>query len=111
MKTPATLDDLLPVEMVFLAAIQRLGFGRVEYLQIQNGELVLDPWPTVVQAIKFTSNSHDHKSNEPNSTLRPQAAQFFSLVRQIGCGEICELQIRHGLPFTGEIKIAGGHRV
>jgi hypothetical protein len=32
-----------------------LGFGRFEYLRIERGELVLDPWPTVVRDVKFGS--------------------------------------------------------
>ena len=40
MTPPVTTQDMLPSEETFLAAMQRLGFGRFEYLQIRGGELV-----------------------------------------------------------------------
>ena len=50
---PVTIQDLLPSEATFVAAIQQLGFGRFEYLQIRNGELLLNPWPVAVRDVKF----------------------------------------------------------
>jgi hypothetical protein len=44
MTSPVTTHDLLPSEVAFVAAMQQLGFGRFEHLQIRGGELVLEPW-------------------------------------------------------------------
>ena len=71
-------QDMLPSEATFLAAMQQLGFGRFEYLQIRGGELVLDPWPTAIRDIKFATAPNTGKAAEPNSDLRPQVAEFFS---------------------------------
>src|SRR5690348_18195102 len=51
--SPATTRDLRPSERRFVSAMHQLGFGRFESLEIKGGELVLDPWPTVVRVIKF----------------------------------------------------------
>lgn len=110
MKPPVTLQDLLPTEAAFLAAMQRLGFGRFEYLQIRGGELVLDPWPVMVRDVKFAASQHTGKPAESNSDLRPQVAEFFAYVREVDSGEIRELEVRHGLPFSMEIELLGGRR-
>lgn len=110
MKPPVTLQDLLPTEAAFLAAMQRLGFGRFEYLQIRGGQLVLDPWPVMVRDVKFAAGQHTGKPAESNSDLRPQVAEFFAYVREVDSGEIRELEVRHGLPFSMEIELPGGCR-
>jgi hypothetical protein len=110
MKPRVTLQDLLPTEAAFLAAMQRLGFGRFEYLQIRSGELVLDPWPVMVRDVKFAAGQPTGKPAEPNSDLRPQVAEFFAYVREVESGEIRELEVRHGLPFSMEIELPGGRR-
>jgi hypothetical protein len=110
MTPPVTTQDMLPSEATFLAAMQRLGFGRFEYLQIRGGELVLDPWPATVRDVKFAAPASTGKPAEPNSDLRPQVAEFFTYVRDVDAGEIRELEVRHGLPFSMEIELQGGRR-
>ncbi len=110
MKPPVTTQEMLASEATFLAAMQQLGFGRFEYLQIRGGELVLTPWPVTVRDIKFAAAQNTSKPFEPNSELRPQVAEFFAYVRDVDAGEIRELEVRHGLPFSMEIELQGGHR-
>ena len=110
MTPPVTTQDMLPSEATFLAAMQRLGFGRFEYLQIRAGELVLDPWPSTVRDVKFATPPTAGKPAEANAELRPQVAEFFAYVREVDAGEIRELEVRHGLPFSMEIELEGGRR-
>ena len=107
MTRPASAQDLLPSEVAFVAAMQRLGFGRFEYLQIRGGELELNPWPVAVRDIKFAAAASCARSSDSTSDLRPQIAEFFEYVRDVDAGEIRELQVRHGLPFSMEIELAG----
>jgi hypothetical protein len=107
---PVTIQDLLPSETAFVTAMQALGFGRFEYLQIRGGELVLNPWPSAVRDVKFASQPNTGKPTEPNSDLRPQVAEFFAYVRDVDAGEIRELEVRHGLPFSMEIELEGSRR-
>jgi hypothetical protein len=110
MTAPVITQDLLPSEAAFLAAMQSLGFGRFEYLQIRGGELVLDPWPSAVRDIKFGSPVNKGWATDSDSELRAQVAEFFAYVRDVEAGEIRELEVRHGLPFSMEIELAGGLR-
>ncbi len=110
MTPPVTTQDMLPSEATFVVAMQQLGFGRFEYLQIRGGEVVLNPWPSAVRDVKFASPPNTGKPAEPNSDLRPQIAEFFAYVRDVDAGEIRELEVRHGLPFSMEIELEGGRR-
>ena len=107
MTAPVTTQDLLPSEAMFTAAMQQLGFGRFEYLQIRNGELVFNPGPVTVRDVKFGSPVTTGKPAAATRELRPQIAEFFSYVREVEAGEIRELEVRHGLPFSMEIELAG----
>lgn len=107
MMPPATTGDLLPTEAAFLAAMQRMGFGRFEYLQIRDGQLLLDPWPTAVRDVKFASSTNTAEPADRSSSLKPQVVEFFSYVRDVDAGEIRELEIRHGIPFSMEIELPG----
>ena len=100
----ASTRDLRPSERRFVTAMQQLGYGRFESLRIRHGELVLDPWPTIVRSVKFgdaTANRPDNQSSE--FELKQQTAQLFEFVRSVDAGEIRILEVRGGLPFTMEI--------
>lgn len=107
MTQPVTIHDLLPSEVAFVAAMQRLAFGRFEYIQIRGGELVLNPGPVTVRDVKFGSPVTTGKPSAATSELRQQIAEFFAYVREVNAGEIRQLEVRHGLPFSMEIELAG----
>jgi hypothetical protein len=97
-------QDLRPSEGRFITAMQQLGYGRFEFLQIRHGELVLDPWPTAVRSVKFgdaTPNRPDSRCGE--FELKQQTAQLFEFIRSIDAGEIRVLEVRGGLPFAMEV--------
>ena len=107
MTQPVTIQDLLPSEVAFVAAMQQLGFGRFEYLQIRGGELVFNPEPVTVRDVKFGSPVTTGKPSAATLELRPQIAEFFTYVREVDAGEIREVEVRHGLPFSMEIELVG----
>ena len=76
---PTSTRNLLPSESRFAAAMQQLGFGRFEVLRIQSGELVLNPWPTTVQGIKFGSEDPVTSRTPPGEfELKRQVVQLFN---------------------------------
>ena len=100
---PTSTQELRSTERTFISAMHQLGFGRFESLVIRDGELVLDPWPTTVREWKFTSDPHS--TPEPLTEqfeLKRQHREFIQFVRSIESGEIRQLQVRHGLPFSIE---------
>lgn len=107
MTPPVTTQDLLTSEAEFVTAMQQLGFGLFEHLQIRGGELVLSPPPARVRHVKFGTSATTGKPFGGTSELRQQIAEFFGYVREVDAGEIRTLEIRHGLPFSMEIDLAG----
>ena len=115
MTAPTTLSDLTAPESAFLAAMQRVGFGSFQYVEVRHGEIVLDPWPATLRDIKFAAMASPGQPANSEQELRPQVAEFFGQVRGIAAGEIRELQVRHGIPFSMRLELsaaqlAGGCR-
>ena len=105
MSRPAFTHDLLPTERTFVDAMSRLGFGRFEFLRIDRGELVLDPWPSVVRDVKFGCQDPGTARVAPaDFQLKPQVAELFEYVRAVDAGEIRTLEVKSGLPFSMEIE-------
>ena len=113
MTRPAFASDLRPLEGSFLAAMTQLGFGRFEFVRIERGEIVLDPWPTAVCDVKFGSTDPGATKTVPAQfELKPQVAELFEYVRSVDLGEIRTLEVKSGLPFSMEIdyRVEGGRR-
>lgn len=108
MSRPVSTRDLRPTERDFVSEMTALCYGRFEYLRIERGELVLDPWPTAVRDLKFGSGcAAPAKTIPADFDLKPQVAELFEYVREVDSGEIRILEIKAGLPFSMEIE----HRI
>ena len=103
---PCFTGDLTPLEQRFLAAMREVGFGRFEFVQVRNGEIVLDPWPVAVRDVKFGAEPDGERNARPDCQLKRQVAEFFEYTRAVDGGEIRTLEIRHGLPFSMEVELA-----
>jgi hypothetical protein len=105
MSGPASTRDLLPSESRFVTAINQLGYCRIEFIRIDRGELVLDPWPATVRNVKFGTEGIAGPKNRPAEfDLKKQFTEFFEYVRAVDAGEIRTLEIHNGLPFSMQIE-------
>jgi hypothetical protein len=105
MISPKATHDLSPSERRFVVAMNELRFGRFEFLRIEHGKLVLDPWPAATRSFKFGNGHLAARKEVPNEfELKRHVAQFFERVRSIEAGEIRCLEVRHGLPFSMEVE-------
>jgi hypothetical protein len=102
---PQSTQDLSPAERRLVGELQQLGFGRVETIRIKGGQLVLDPWPTVVRSVKFCTPAHSPPADGSEEfEIKKQLAELFAYVRGIDNGVIRVLEVRGGLPFSMEIE-------
>jgi hypothetical protein len=105
---PASTRDLLPSEYRFVTAMQQVGFGSFESVRIENGELVLDPWPKTIRGVKFGSEDRSAYPTPPaDFQLKRQVVELFEYVRAVDEGEIRCLEIRHGIPFSMDVEVTG----
>ena len=107
---PANTKDLLPSERSLLELIRTLEFGQIEFLRIRGGEPVFDPKPSVVHTLKFGAPRDPIVPVAPDFDLKREAADLIEYTRDVEEGEIRMLVVRHGLPFSMEIELAGGRR-
>jgi hypothetical protein len=101
---PKSTRDLRPSERCFLTAMQQLSHGWFESLRILRGELVLDPWPTTVQEVRFGGGDESFQTPPDEFNLKRHFVEFFEYVRSADVGEIRRLVVRRGLPASMEIE-------
>ena len=103
---PTSTRDLTPPEFHFLVAMRQMVFGRIEFIRIEHGQIVLDPWPHMMRSIKFGSGDPSARARSQESyELKIQVIEFFTYVRSVDVGEIRLLEVHHGLPFSMEIEL------
>jgi hypothetical protein len=102
---PTQLADLRTPERRLLRAIQELAYGRIEFLKIEHGEPVLDPWPLTVRDVKFGSADPSSEIETGlNFQLKKQVAELFEYIRSVESSVIRVLEIKNGLPFSMKIE-------
>lgn len=105
MNRPPSTSELRSTERAFVAAMQWLCFGRFEFLRIERGELVLDPWPTTVRQVKFCAKAGRPDTIAEEFLVKQRVVEFFDYIRSIEVGEIRVLEVKNGLPFSMEIEL------
>ena len=89
--------------------IGQVQFGRIESLQIADGQPVLDPLPRIVREIKFGSEvSPGVPADRSNSVPKRQVQELLDLMGEIENGTIDVLEVRHGLPFRVVLAAQSG---
>lgn len=99
-----TFRSLSPSRQQLLTRLQRLNFGRVEWLEVHQGEPVLDESLAVVREVKFGGdNGPRPESLLPDFPLKESQRALLALFDQIQNGTILNLTVKHGLPFHAEV--------
>lgn len=93
-------QDLSACRKDLLELMQRVNFGRIEGLNVDKGDPVLDPRPSIVREHRFSGeNGPRPELGSPDFQLKQQVIELFALLDQIGDGVIETLEVKHGLPF------------
>lgn len=96
----ATHSALTPCRRRFVGLMQRLNYGRIENLQVRNGEPVFDPPPRVIREVKFgRENGPRPEAAKADFALKAEVIDLFAHLEEVGNGVITRLEIQHGLPF------------
>jgi hypothetical protein len=105
MNVVTSLSDLRPSERVLVSTLNELQFGRLEFVRIADGEVVLDPRPTTIRAVKFGSEE-PAKFHPPSDEfqLKRSVIKLIEFIRSISAGEIRSLEVRHGMPWAIEVE-------
>lgn len=97
--------SLSQTQQQLIELLQRLNFGRIENLEIRNGEPVLSPAPKTVREHKFGGdNSPRPESGADNFLLKAQVIELISLIKDLQDGSISLLEVKYGLPFRALVS-------
>lgn len=97
---PTALHDLSPERARLVRLFQTINFGRIEELEIRNGEPQFSPPPRVFVEVKLDSEDGPRpESRLSDFALRRPIDRFFAQVARLEDGTIERIEVRHGLPF------------
>jgi len=94
------LQDLSAPQQRLVRLFQTINFGRIEELEIRNGEPRFNPAPRVLVELKLDRDDgpRPERSLEQFQLLE-QVVRFFDQLARLGDGTIECIEVRHGLPF------------
>ncbi|MCC6366326.1 MAG: hypothetical protein IT165_22645 [Bryobacterales bacterium] len=99
------LQDLSPAKQKLLRLFQAINFGRIEELEIRDGEPQFNPVPRVFVELKLdVDDSPRTESRLDRFRLRSQVERFFTQIGRLNQGTVEMIEVRHGLPFRMVIE-------
>jgi hypothetical protein len=97
---PATKKSLTKDRSCLVDLMQRLNFGRIEDLQVLNGEPQFDPPPRVIREHRFArENGPRPEVAKADFALKAEVIDLFVQLEAVGDGVITRIEIQRGLPF------------
>jgi len=107
MRIPLSKAALSPPRRRLVELLQQVNFGRIEGLNVLDGEPLFDPPPRVVREIKFGGdNGPRPEAAAADFALKSQVVELLQSLDWIGDGTIDVLEVKHGLPFRMSIAEA-----
>jgi hypothetical protein len=100
-----TRQSLSAEQQRLLRLLQRIRYGRILRLHVCDGQPVVDHRVVWTRTVKVLGENVPHPSSRSEDfVLRREVVEFFLLLAELGEGEIANLEIRNGLPFTFEVN-------
>ena len=97
--TDVTKASLSPAQRRLVEMMQEINYGRIEWLEVQDAEPVLDPRPKVVCQVVFgKDNAPNARRAQHSFALKKQVEELFEFFERAQSFLIQELVINDGLP-------------
>jgi hypothetical protein len=94
-----TKRSLSPERRRLLETMQRVNFGRIELLEIRDGEPIFDPPPRIVKDLKIGGeNSARPELEKEDFLLKAPVIEFFEHLGRLGDGTVALIEIKCGHP-------------
>lgn len=104
MTTQAWKESLSGQRQALLELMEEISFGRIEGLEVRNGEPVLDPPPTVRKLHVFGKPGNRPPSRPREDCTAQRMAELFGLFDRDRTLVIEELIVDNGLPVRMTLK-------
>jgi len=104
-KPPRSKSSLTGSQQRLVELMQQINFGRIEDLLVRDGVPIFNPPPRVIRKLKVgADNSPRPEYDFDDFLLRQQTEELFSVIEQMGDGEVLVIDVRNGLPFALEVE-------
>jgi len=98
-------SSLSPARRRLVELFQRVRYGRIARLPVRGGEPVLDRGLRWTRTVKVLGENDPHPASLVEEfALRREVVAFFRLLREVGDGELADVEVRNGLPFLFEVE-------
>lgn len=105
METITKTAGLSPARRRLVELMQKVRFGRIEKLQVRDGEPILDPPPPARRLVVFGKKNTPRASREgADFDLKKQVKELFDLFDSEGTFLIEDLKLEDGLPVLMHVK-------
>jgi len=105
MKRTQTKSSLSPARKSLLELMQKINFGRIEGLLIDDGEPVLNSSFRIVRKIRFGAENCPRREFKANDfVLKTQVVDFFIQLEHLKNGTVNGLEIKDGLPCLMNVE-------
>ncbi len=103
---PASFSSLPSNWQELIRQMQSLNFGRIEGLEICDGDPVPDGSHRCISEYKFTGdNNHRPELYFDDFSLPQELTEFISNLTELCCARIDRITVKHGLPFSMEVQV------
>ena len=96
-----TKSSLSPELRKLLEVMQKTNYGRIQGLQVRNGQPVFNPPPRLIKDVKLGSVDSESRAEleAADFILKREHIEFFETLKRVGDGLIETIEIKSGLPF------------
>lgn len=95
-----SLGSVSPERRQLMRLMQQINFGRIQSLEIIDGQPVLSPRPHIIREIKFgAENGPRPELRSRDFLLKAQVVELFACFDELQNGVVDVLEVKHGLPF------------
>ena len=100
MKSNSTKASLSAPRRRLLELMQRLNFGRIDGLELRNGEPMFEPAPRIIRDIKIGGeNGPRPEVTIDDFALKSAVIELFDHLSGIGDGTLESIEVKYGMPF------------
>lgn len=98
-------SNLDPSEKQLVRLMQKMRFGQIKDLMVEDGLPIFQPKPCLIENIRLGKNSPlSDEFNKENFSLKPQVKSMFNLFRSRQNIKVRELSVQDGLPNNIQLE-------
>jgi hypothetical protein len=95
--------QLSPARRRLVSLIRDVHFGRIEELQVRQGQPLFSPPPRVIRTVKVAGSKATKPSQRDDAELKRESLDVLRELEALGDGVVRRIEVAHGVPLFMEI--------